>query len=153
MRNTMGRPKGDGETPKRNVRVPDPLWSDAKAKAKSEHTTITNVVVAALRSYAYPPRERRLPPLPDDVTKLAREAAMDHPGGPAFPRKSVPLGTNIDVARRRVLLDSSEVSAALRALAATYKAPLHRIVADDLERMADEIDMGAITALDDLRGP
>lgn len=44
----MGRPKGDGETPKRNIRVPDGLWQDAKTKAKAEGVTITDVVVAAM---------------------------------------------------------------------------------------------------------
>lgn len=39
------------ETPARNLRIPDDLWHAAKAKAASEHTTVTAVVVAALRRY------------------------------------------------------------------------------------------------------
>jgi hypothetical protein len=44
-----------GETPKHNVRVPDPLWKAATAKAKEEGRTITDVIVAALHRYAATP--------------------------------------------------------------------------------------------------
>lgn len=39
-------------TPLRNVRVPEDIWQAAKARAKTEGTTVTAVVVAALRKYA-----------------------------------------------------------------------------------------------------
>lgn len=38
-------------TPLRNLRIPDDLWQAAKTKAASEHTTVTAVVIAALRRY------------------------------------------------------------------------------------------------------
>jgi predicted DNA binding CopG/RHH family protein len=38
-------------TPLRNLRVPDDLWQAAKAKAAAEGTTLTAVLVAALRRY------------------------------------------------------------------------------------------------------
>jgi len=39
------------QTPARSIRVPDKLWSRAKAKAKRNHTTISAVIVAALLSW------------------------------------------------------------------------------------------------------
>lgn len=52
----MARPK-TGETPKHNVRVPDPLWKAATGKAKTEGRTITDVINAALHRYvASPPK-------------------------------------------------------------------------------------------------
>lgn len=50
----MARPK-TGETPIRNVRVPDGVWNAVKAKAKAEGRTITDVVVTALHRYASTP--------------------------------------------------------------------------------------------------
>ncbi|WP_438489602.1 hypothetical protein [Streptomyces sp. S186] len=50
----MARPK-TGETPKRNVRVPDPLWRAATEKAKGEGRTITDVIVMALHRYVASP--------------------------------------------------------------------------------------------------
>ena len=35
-------------TPARSVRIPDALWKKAKAKAKSQHTTVTAIIVKAL---------------------------------------------------------------------------------------------------------
>jgi len=32
----------------RSVRIPDVLWKKAKAKAKTQHTTVTAVIVKAL---------------------------------------------------------------------------------------------------------
>lgn len=57
----VARPK-TGETPKHNVRVPDPLWKAATEKAKEEGRTITDVIVTALHRYvASPPK-----PPPED---------------------------------------------------------------------------------------
>jgi hypothetical protein len=39
-------------TPPRSVRVPDPLWEKATARAKAEGTTVTAVILAALTRYA-----------------------------------------------------------------------------------------------------
>ena len=39
------------ETPARNLRIPDDLWQAAKERAAEEHTTVTAVVIAALRRY------------------------------------------------------------------------------------------------------
>jgi len=50
----MPRPK-TGETPIRNVRVPDGVWEAVKAKAAAEGRTITDVVVTALHRYAATP--------------------------------------------------------------------------------------------------
>uniref|UniRef100_UPI0037DD261B hypothetical protein n=1 Tax=Streptomyces tubercidicus TaxID=47759 RepID=UPI0037DD261B len=50
----MARPK-TGETPKHNVRVPDPLWEAATKKAKEEGRTITDVIVTALHRYVASP--------------------------------------------------------------------------------------------------
>ncbi|MCP3820047.1 hypothetical protein NLX86_18700 [Streptomyces sp. A3M-1-3] len=53
----MARPK-TGETPIRNVRVPDGVWNAVKAKAATEGRTITDVVVTALHRYAATPAKR-----------------------------------------------------------------------------------------------
>lgn len=50
----MARPK-TGETPSRNIRVPDGVWKAAKDKAEAEGRTITDVVVTALHRYAATP--------------------------------------------------------------------------------------------------
>lgn len=39
-------------TPLRNVRVPDPLWSAALERARTDGVPLTSVVVAALERYA-----------------------------------------------------------------------------------------------------
>jgi NRPS condensation-like uncharacterized protein len=51
---TVARP-ATGETPSRNIRVPDGVWNAVKAKAKAEGRTITDVVVTALHRYAATP--------------------------------------------------------------------------------------------------
>jgi hypothetical protein len=43
------------KTPTRTVRVPDDLWNEAKVKTAAEGTTITNVILAALRDYCAVP--------------------------------------------------------------------------------------------------
>lgn len=53
---TVARP-ATGETPKHNIRVPDPLWKAATKKAKEEGRSITDVIVTALHRYvASPPK-------------------------------------------------------------------------------------------------
>jgi hypothetical protein len=48
-----------GETPSRNVRVPDGLWKAAQEKAKQEGRTMTDVIVAYLRRYiSTPPKPK-----------------------------------------------------------------------------------------------
>jgi hypothetical protein len=44
-----------GETPKHNIRVPDPLWKAATVKAKAEGRTVTDVIVTALHRYVAAP--------------------------------------------------------------------------------------------------
>jgi len=39
-------------TPPRSVRVPDPIWEKATARARAEGTTVTAVILAALTRYA-----------------------------------------------------------------------------------------------------
>ncbi len=41
----------DTHTPPRSVRVDAALWDAAKAKAEAEGTTVSEVIVAALRRY------------------------------------------------------------------------------------------------------
>jgi hypothetical protein len=41
----------ESHTPARNVRIPDPLWTDAKDKAASEGTTVSEVVRVKLTEY------------------------------------------------------------------------------------------------------
>ncbi|MFH8747868.1 hypothetical protein ACH4GK_28730 [Streptomyces rimosus] len=156
----MGRPKS-GETPKHNVRVPDPRWDAAKKRAKTDGTTITSVIVSALRQYAEQgtiplsdaltsrllaqadaraKTQRHLPPLPDDVMALMREKAMDTPAGPAFPRQ-VQMRTYI-ADDNKVLFDSAEVTRLLRALGKKYRI-------SEAEQVADQLDIAALTALDE----
>jgi predicted DNA binding CopG/RHH family protein len=47
---TRGRP-ATGQTPLRNIRVPDDLWTAAKQKAAAEGTTLSAVLVACLKRY------------------------------------------------------------------------------------------------------
>lgn len=37
------------ETPTRKFRIPEDLWLKAKAQAEEEHTTVTALVIRALR--------------------------------------------------------------------------------------------------------
>lgn len=39
-------------TPLRSVRVADPVWSAAQARAAADGTTVSAVIVAALQAYA-----------------------------------------------------------------------------------------------------
>lgn len=48
-----------GETPVRNIRVPKNLWEAAKAKARAEGRTITDVLLAYLRRYVSTPPKKR----------------------------------------------------------------------------------------------
>jgi len=59
-REDLGVPRPPtGKTPVRNLRVPDPLWSDAMAKAHAEGRTLTDVITAYLHRYvATPPKSR-----------------------------------------------------------------------------------------------
>lgn len=56
----MARP-ATGKTPVRNVRVPDPLWEAAKARAAAEGRTVTDVIVTALHRYVSAPQPDRGP--------------------------------------------------------------------------------------------
>lgn len=53
----MARPK-TGETPLRNVRVPDGVWDAAKTKAAAEGRTVTDVIIAALHKYVAAPSRK-----------------------------------------------------------------------------------------------
>lgn len=61
----MARPK-TGETPIKNVRVPQELWDAAKEEAAIEGRTITDVVNADLHRYVT--RRRRERGAADDPT-------------------------------------------------------------------------------------
>jgi hypothetical protein len=53
------RPK-TGQTPVRNVRVPEQIWRAAQAKAAAEDRTLTDVIVAYLKRYvSTPPRAKK----------------------------------------------------------------------------------------------
>ncbi len=55
----MPRP-ATGQTPVRNLRVPDEIWEPALANARAEDKTITEVITAALKRYnAAAERKRR----------------------------------------------------------------------------------------------
>lgn len=45
------RSGGQGETPIRTVRVDDQTWGAAKRKSKSSGTTMSNVMVSALKHF------------------------------------------------------------------------------------------------------
>jgi len=36
---------------KHSIRVPEGLWAMAKAKASQEHTTVTAIIIEALKAY------------------------------------------------------------------------------------------------------
>jgi hypothetical protein len=42
----------NNQTPIRTVRVPSKLWNRAKAKAKKDNTTVSEIINKALESYA-----------------------------------------------------------------------------------------------------
>lgn len=54
----MARPR-TGETPIRNVRVPQELWSAAKEEAAEEGRTLTDVINAELHRYVTRRRRER----------------------------------------------------------------------------------------------
>lgn len=45
------RPMRETHTPPRSVRIPEPLWQAAKAKAAERGETVTDVIVKALERY------------------------------------------------------------------------------------------------------
>lgn len=49
---TEGDPMAAQHTPKHSVRVPDDLWESARRAAEAQGTTVSAVVVQALRRYA-----------------------------------------------------------------------------------------------------
>lgn len=49
---TASTVRGMTNTPPRSVRIPDPIWDQATARAKAEGTTVTAVILKALTSYA-----------------------------------------------------------------------------------------------------
>ena len=89
-------------TPVRHVRVADPLWDAAKAKAGSEYRTVADVIVECLRRYVATGE----PPVLDAAASLsvasveahaARVAALSH-GSPA-----VGTGEHEDIAGGHVV--------------------------------------------------
>jgi hypothetical protein len=38
-------------TPLRSIRIPDELWQAVKVKAKTNHFTVTKIVIIALQDY------------------------------------------------------------------------------------------------------
>ncbi|MEV0228626.1 hypothetical protein [Nonomuraea sp. NPDC050786] len=52
-----GRP-ATGKTPNKTVRVPDGLWNAAKAKAKEEGATVSDVVNTCLTKYVSKPKKQ-----------------------------------------------------------------------------------------------
>lgn len=116
----MGRPKTEtGETPKRNVRVPDDVWYPAKARAKSEYTKVSTIVVTALRQYA----ANGTIPLSDPI----RSHLLAHAGADAAGQRGQASLRTFVADGETVLLDSAEVSALLRAMGGAE-------VADQLDR-------------------
>lgn len=139
----MGRPKGDGETPKRNVRVPDEVWEPAKAHAKADHTDLSKVIVAALRQYG----TQGTIPLASDL--VSREIAAADARAAAQRRMSAsPQQAHLStyVANDKALLDSAEVSRLLRILGAAYG------LSAELGQVANQLDAQALLALDEQRG-
>lgn len=54
----MARP-ATGQTPLRNIRVPDELWSAAMEEAKAEGRSLTDVIVSDLHRYVNRRRRER----------------------------------------------------------------------------------------------
>lgn len=65
----MARPK-TGETPKRNIRVPDAIWNPAKQRADGEGRTIAAAVNAYLARYAAAPPPGAAARDPWDIVNL-----------------------------------------------------------------------------------
>ena len=57
LRDTFAEDAGmkSTHTPPRSIRIPDPLWEAAKAKAAERGETVTDVVVRALERYVKRP--------------------------------------------------------------------------------------------------
>ena len=73
-------------TPLRNVRVPDDVWLPAKARAREERTSVTAVVVEALREYGRSAASTEPPaPPPPEVVE---EAIVPLERGPERRRKA-----------------------------------------------------------------
>jgi hypothetical protein len=49
----MAARTGEGETPKRNIRVPDDPWFAAKRRARRNGTTVSDLVREFLTDYAH----------------------------------------------------------------------------------------------------
>lgn len=56
-----------GQTPLRNIRVANGIWSAAKEKAEAEGRTLTDVIVAYLRRYISTPPRKGSPHAGDDT--------------------------------------------------------------------------------------
>lgn len=88
----MPRPK-TGETPKRNIRVPDDIWNPAKDRASAEGRTIAAVVNSQLSRYgaALPPDAATRDPW--DIVNLVIRELADGSVGP-----NTNLGDAVDAA-------------------------------------------------------
>lgn len=130
--------------------INDDLWKRAKKKAKAEGKTIDDVLTDALRHYT----SQRAIPITEDAAALMRNLAADRPAGSVFPPKTATLRTFLPAGSGMVLFDSGEVSGLLRGIGSSLRAPMYRGVAQDLEQLADALDVQALQALDDLQnGP
>lgn len=152
----MGRPKNNtGETPKHSIRADDTLWKDAKAEAKAEGRTITDVIVSALTRYVTDRRARRQAqrpiPINADTAALIRNLTQDHVAGGSVFKRQVQLRTFLTPEADLVMFDSAEVSHMLRELATSYRGPLHAALREDLTQLADQLDVEALVARDKFR--
>ncbi|MGW6695563.1 hypothetical protein ACWF62_17485 [Rhodococcus sp. NPDC054953] len=143
----MGRP-ATGETPKRNIRIPDDLWLAAKAKAKAEDRRITDVVVASLREYTSTPArsvDERLASVRDQVRQRLAQPPAPRPAAPMTVRTYRAMTE--DGMGAVAYADAGDVARMLRDLADTYRtAPLYAGVATDLDRLADSLDAQILSA-------
>ena len=48
---SIGEVPNQPATPNRTIRVPDDVWEPAMAKAHAEGTTLTEVIIRALKAY------------------------------------------------------------------------------------------------------
>ena len=71
----MARP-ATGQTPLRNIRVPDELWAAAMAEAKEEGRSLTDVIVSDLHRYV---NRRRRERGPLDGESQTSEESDNHP--------------------------------------------------------------------------
>jgi hypothetical protein len=88
----MPRPK-TGETPKRNIRIPDALWDPAMGKAKEEGRTIASVIHSALGRYIADPGDDAPT---GDPWELVNHVMRQHAGGQVGP--TTDLRTAVDAA-------------------------------------------------------